>query len=258
MGYRLDKRSGRKVPNIIPVLKKKIVGVPVEEYIAALINKLGDTVKLSDVAGEIECENIIENFKLTSNQKEAINLLNDVVPIARRQRIFQIINGTLKSDGYSENQYFKSEKFDRAIDIISTTEKIIVVCKHTLEIKRFKETIKDREVFVLDGSTDIKERQRIMDAFNKKLDAVVIVQAQVCEGFSLFAPVMMFYSLHSGFVEYSQMKSRPFMPDRKNSIMYIYLIVKDKEYTYDEDCYNNVVILKQSYNFAIYDYQKRS
>lgn len=255
MGMKLDWKTHKLVPNMVPVLKDKVDGIPVDKYIAALINKLGNTVKLTDVAGEIDSEEIIETFKLTLEQNKAIRLLNDTVEIARRGHIFQIINGTLKSDGYEPNQYFKSEKFNRALEIIDNTKKLIVVCNHTLEIKRFKETVKDRKVFVLDGSTDVIKRQEIMEEFNNLDDGVVFVQSQVCEGFSLFAPVMMFYSLHTGFVEYSQMKSRPLMPDRKNCITYIYLIVDDKENTFDRDCYENVVIKKQNYNFEIYNYK---
>ena len=77
-----------------------------EKYLAELINKLGNTVKLSDVAGEIECEDIIETFTITDEQKKAIENLNDTVELARRQRVFQILNGTLKNDGYNEDQYF--------------------------------------------------------------------------------------------------------------------------------------------------------
>jgi hypothetical protein len=256
MGMKLDFRTKKMVPNMVPVLKKIVGGVTVEKYLAGLVNQLGNTVKLSDVAGETESEEVIEIFKITSEQKSAIGLLDDMVELVRRNRIFQILNGTLKSDGYNKNQYFKSEKFDRAVDIINNTQKLIVVCKHTLEIKRFVETIKDRQVFVLDGSTSAEKRQAIMADFNGADDAVVFVQSQVCEGYSLFAPIMMFYSLHNGFVEYSQMKSRPLMPNIKNVISYIYLIVDDKDNPYDRDCYENVVIKKQNYNYEIYNYEK--
>lgn len=256
MGMKMDWRTHKLVPNMVPVLKDTIDGIPVSKYLAGLIDKLGSTVKLTDVAGEIDSEDVVETFKLTPEQNKAISELNDTVEIARRSKVLQIIHGALKSDGYNEDQYFKCEKFNRAIEIIDNTQKIIIVCAHTLELKRFKETIKDRNVFIIDGSTSADRRQEIMSEFNEIEDGIVLIQSQICEGFSLFAPVMMFYSLHTGFVEYSQMKSRPLMPDRKNSITYIYLIVDDKNNPFDRDCYENVVIKKQNYNYEIYNYKK--
>lgn len=256
MGMKLNHRTHKLEPNMVPVLKKDINGHSVEKYLAALVSKIGSTIKFEDIAGEVESEDVVETFTLTAEQKKAIKSLTDTVDIARRGKIIQIISGSLKSDGYNEDQYFKSEKFSRSMDIINNTKKIIVVCRHTLEIKRFKENIKDRKVFVIDGQTSAEERKQSMNDFNNLDDAVVLIQSQICEGFSLISPVMMFYSIYDGFVEYSQMKSRPLMPDRKNSIMYIYMIVDDKEHYYDRACYHSVAIKKQNYNNEIYDYKQ--
>jgi len=235
-----------------PVQKTHIDGIPTAVVLNGIINKLGNTVKLSDVAGELEDENIIEYFDITSEQRNAIQSLSDSTVVALITKQLQIENGTLKSDGYSQDKYFKSEKFTRALEIIEDNPKIIVVCRHKLEIKRFNEEIKDRTIYTLDGSTSSSERQDIMDKFNKATDAICLVQAQVCEGYSLFSPVMMFYSISWGLVEYLQIKARPLMPDKKNIITYIHLLIKDKT-SIDYKVYDNVVIKKQNFSIQLYE-----
>jgi len=243
------KRGNRKWP----ILKQTIDGKPVKEFIADIVKSLGSVVSMDEIVDVPDHIWLREDFTVNAEQKRAINNLLDSTPIARAGHIYQIINGTLKSDGYTKDQYFKCEKFDRALEIISENDKIAVVCRHNLEIKRFADTITDRKVLVLNGETPGGERDKIIQEFNNSDNCVIIINAKVSEGYSLYTPIMLFYSLDWGLVEWTQMIGRPVRLDHLKSVVYINLIYPN---TIDEDVYNNVVIKKQDFLAEIYKYEK--
>lgn len=231
-------------------VKDKIDGIPLKEKIAELVNKIGTTVSMSDVVDVPEHVWIREDFTPNKEQKKACDELLDTTAIARLSKVFQILNGTLKSDGYTKDQYFKCEKFNRALELIEENDKIAVVCRHSLELYRFKDTIKDRRVFILNGETPKDERDKLIQEFNNSERCVILIQAKVAEGYNLYTPVMMFYSMDWGLVEWTQMIGRPVRLDHLKSIVYINLVYKD---TIDESVYDNVVIKKQEFQAEIYN-----
>ena len=105
---------GRRFP--VPVVKKGI-----EKDIASLVSKLGSTVALSDCFDVPEQTFLTEYFDLTKEQTCAINALDDE-GIARWTKSHQICGGTLKSDGYTKDQSFKSEKMDRILELVQENE----------------------------------------------------------------------------------------------------------------------------------------
>lgn len=243
--YTMLKRGPRKWP----ILKDTVDGLPVKEYIGNMVKSLGSVVAMREVVDVPEHVWMREDFEPNAEQKKACKELLDSTPIARLSKVFQILNGTLKSDGYSEAQYFKCEKFDRALELIEENDKIAVVCRHSLELQRFKDSIKDRRVFVLNGETPKDERDKLVQEFNNSDKCVALIQARVCEGYGLHTPVMMFYSMDWGLVEWTQMIGRPVRLDNLKSVVYINLVYKD---TVDEAVYDNVVIKKQEFQAEIY------
>ena len=224
--------------------------MPLKEKIAELVNRLGSTVSMSDVVDVPEHVWIREDFTPNKEQKKACDELLDTTAIARLSKVFQILNGTLKSDGYTKDQHFKCEKFDRALELIEENDKIAVICRHSLELYRFKDAIKDRRVFILNGETPKDERDKLIQEFNNSEKCVILIQAKVAEGYNLYTPVMMFYSMDWGLVEWTQMIGRPVRLDHLKSIVYINLVYKD---TIDEAVYDNVVIKKQEFQSEIYN-----
>lgn len=243
--FTMIKRGPRKWP----VLKKEIYGVPVKDYIAKLVKSLGSVVSMSEVVDIPEHVWIREDFTPNSEQKKACSELLDSTAIARLSKVYQILNGSLKGDGYSEDKYFKCEKFDRALELVEENDKIAVICRHTLELERFKDAIKDRRVFILNGQTPKEERDKLIQEFNNSEKCVILIQAKVAEGYNLYTPIMMFYSLDWGLVEWTQMIGRPVRLDHLKSVVYINLVYKD---TVDEAVYDNVVVNKQEFQSAIY------
>ena len=244
--FTMIKRGPRKWP----VLKSNIDGVPVKEYIGNMVKSLGSVVAMSDVVDVPEHVWIREDFVINAEQKKACSELLDSTAIARLSKVFQILNGSLKSDGYSEDKYFKCEKFDRSLELIEENDKIAVICRHSLELYRFRDSIKDRRVFILNGETPKEERDKLIQEFNNSDKCVILIQAKVCEGYNLYTPVMMFYSMDWGLVEWTQMIGRPVRLDNLKSVVYINLVYKD---TVDNAVYENVVIKKQEFNAEIYN-----
>lgn len=240
----------KRGPRRWPILKKVIDGIPVQEYIGNIVKSLGSTVAMSEVVDIPEHVWIREDFRVNAEQKRACKELLDSTAIARLSKVFQILNGSLKSDGYSQDKYFKCEKFDRALELIEENDKVAVVCRHTLELHRFKDNIKDRRVFILDGATPKEERDKLIQEFNNSEKCVILINAKVAEGYNLYTPVMMFYSMDWGLVEWTQMIGRPVRLDHLKSIVYINLVYKD---TVDEAVYDNVVVKKQEFQAAIYN-----
>ncbi len=244
--FTMIKRGQRKWP----VLKKEIDGIPVEKYIANVIKGLGSTVSMNDVVDVPEHVWIREDFTVNPEQKKACKDLPDIDAIARLSKVFQIINGSLKSDGYTEDKFFKCDKFDRALEIINEHDKIAVVCRHTLELERFLNNITDRRVFIINGSTKQEERDKLIQEFNNSDKCVILLNTKISEGYNLYTPIMMFYSMDWGLVEWTQMIGRPVRLDHLKSIVYINLVYKG---TIDEAVYDNVVIKKQEFQAAIYN-----
>lgn len=244
--FTMIKRGPRKWP----VLKKDINGVPVKEYIGNMVKSLGSVVSMSEVVDVPEHVWIREDFVINTEQKKACGELLDSTAIARLSKVFQILNGSLKSDGYSEDKYFKCDKFNRALELIEENDKIAVICRHTLELQRFRNTIKDRRVFILNGETPKEERDKLIQEFNNSEKCVILINAKVAEGYNLYTPVMMFYSMDWGLVEWTQMIGRPVRLDNLKSVVYINLVYKD---TVDNAVYDNVVIKKQEFNAEIYN-----
>jgi superfamily II DNA or RNA helicase len=236
---------GRK---IIPIQKTKINGVPIEDYIAKVVNKIGTTVKLSDVADVPEQQFFTEYFDLTKEQTKAIENIIDVEPIVRWTKIHQICGGSLKSDGYNEDQYFKSEKFERLKELCQEHKKIIIVCRYNAEIDYLEKELSNYDLAKITGKT--KAKNELVRSLNNKDDAIVLVNASCSEGYELPTfPVMIFYSYDFSLKNYVQMIGRILRINKLKKNIYISLVVKG---TIDEDVYK-CINKKQDFQIALYE-----
>jgi len=177
-----------------------------------------------------------EYFDLTKEQKDAIDNLTEE-GIARWTKIHQICSGTLKSDGYSEDKIFKSEKRDRLKEIIGQNDKVVVVCRYNNEINNLQELISgDKKVFVINGAT--KDKTSVYKEAEASNKAVVFIQAHTSEGYELPSfPLMVFYSYDFSLKNYVQVKGRIHRRNKLKRNIYKSLIVRK---TIDEDVYKNI------------------
>jgi superfamily II DNA or RNA helicase len=230
-------------PRRIPVPRK-------DKYpdIIKCYRDLGDFVKLDDIVDIPEHVYQNEYFRLNKAQDKEISSLLDLLPIVRYSKIFQIANGTLKGDGYTEDKEIECDKMDRVVELIESTQKLAIICRHTLEIEAIKKRIKDKRILTLTGATE--ERKKVIEAFNKIDDCVILIQASISEGYNLYTPVMVFYSLDWSLKNFVQMRARCVRMDYLRSIVYIHLIVKD---TIDEAVYDCVVNKKMDFHAELYE-----
>jgi superfamily II DNA or RNA helicase len=241
-----DVKMGKRV---IPVIRKNI-----ESDISQLVNKLGSTVRLEDCVDIPEQVYENEYFELTKEQKKEIEQLNDVLPIARINKIQQIEGGWIKGDVYVGNKEIKSEKLNRLLELAGEHKKIAVVCRFTLEINniflKLKEKYPGRNIYKLQGNLSGEERHNIIEEIHKKDDAIIIIQAQLCEGYSLeTVPIMVFYSMDYSLKAYIQIIGRLQRISAIKKNVYIFFITKN---SVGESVYDCVVHRKMDFNEAIY------
>jgi superfamily II DNA or RNA helicase len=241
-----DVKMGRR---LIPVIRKNI-----ESDISKLVNKLGSTVKLEDCFDVPEQIFQQEYFELTAEQRQAIDMLDEVVPIVRWTKIHQILGGTMKGDQFSSAREYDCEKMKRLIELVGEHKYLAVICRYNAEInylyEKIKEQYKEKPIFKITGDTS-GTRQKIVEEINRLDDAVVLINAACSEGYGLpNIPLMVFYSYDFSLKNYIQIIGRIQRANNIKKNVYLSLIVKD---SIDEDIYKKVVIEKQDFQIAIYE-----
>lgn len=241
--------SVRMGGRVIPVAKPNIEG------------KLTDLLKkYSSIVRFDECIDVppqifeTEYFELTSEQRKAIESIDDVLSITKYGKIHQICGGSLKGDGYVETKHFKSDKFDRAIELCRQNKKIMVICRYNNEISNLKDELAkvmpDRTVYVINGEISGDERHQAVTHCDSLDSYVLLVNASCSEGYQVpSCPVMVFYSYDFKLRSWIQMKGRILRIDRPKKNLYISLVVKG---TIDESVFNTVTVEKNDFHMHIY------
>ncbi len=229
----------------VPVIKKNI-----EKDIANLVRRLGSTISLQDCFDVPEQTYQVEYFKLTAEQKKAIEGLEEE-GIARWTRIHQICGGTLKSDGYSANAEYECEKMDRVLQLAEEHDKLIIICRYNHEIEVIGNKIKQKLSKIyhkINGS--VRNRHEIIKEAEKSKEAIVIIQASCSEGFELPSfPVMVHYSYDFSLKNAIQMQGRILRANHLKKNVYISLVVKG---SIDEDVYK-CIQAKKDFDLEIYN-----
>jgi len=246
MAFFNDVRMGNR---IIPVIKKNI-----EPQIAKLVNLIGGTVSLQDCIDVPEQIYQTEYFDLTSEQKRAIKEVQktETNHIVKWTKIHQVCGGTLKGDGYIEDQYFKTEKLERLKNICSEHKKVIVVCRYNAEVEMIEKQLKKcklENVGSITGKT--QEKHSVVKVANEYKETKLIINAACSEGYELPTfDLMVFYSYDFSLKNYLQMKGRIQRINNIKKNVYLDLIVKN---TIDSDVKKS---LKNKINFDLEIYKK--
>jgi superfamily II DNA or RNA helicase len=239
----------------IPVPKKRVNGVPLADYVAKLLTRFGNSIKLEDCFDVPEQIFQYETFGLTREQRGAINAITDILPIVRFTKEHQICGGTIKGDTYTLTQRFNAEKLDRLLELVGEQDNISIVCRYNEEINYIYETIKSkfpgRSIFRLTGAISGTERHYIVEQINKATDAIVIVNAACSEGWEIpHVPLMVFYSYDFSLKNYIQMLGRIQRAGHIKKNVYLSLVVKD---SMDEKIYQSVAINKKDFQATLYE-----
>jgi superfamily II DNA or RNA helicase len=231
---------------MIPVAKKDI-----EPQIAELVQKVGSTVKLEDCFDVPTQSYETEYFDLTPEQKKAIANIKEILPIVRYGQEHQITGGTLKSDGYSPTQEFKSDKMDRLLEIVQDNNRTIVVCKYLHEVEVLMDKMLDLKLNVAKITGKVEDRHEILEILKRSSKYVLLVSAACCEGWELSdCPLMVFYSLDFQMLHEVQMRGRIQRGKNIKKNTYIYLTTKG---SIDEEIFKTITIKKRNFLIEIYN-----
>ena len=224
-----------------------------QDVVSKMVKKLGSTVRMDECFDVPEQTFQTEYFELTAEQKKAIKNITDLEHIVKWSKSHQVCGGTLKSDGYTEDQEFASEKMNRAVELANQHKKLIIVCKYNHEIKILSERLKSLpNLIVINGAT--KDRHSAVKMAEASSQCVVLVNGSVSEGYQLPTfPIMIFYSYNFSLKDYIQITGRILRADHLKKNVYISLVVKDKDCNIDYDVYDNIVNKKIDFQIKIYE-----
>ena len=230
---------------IVPVVKPGI-----EKDMARLVHEIGDVVRLDECADIPEQVFVNEYFALLEAQKKAMKEIQEVNPIVRYTKYHQIENGTLKSDGYSENRVFSTEKHERILDLVGEHDKVAIVCRYNLQIddlELFLQAKQTKPVFIIRG--DVKDRDAVIQEVESLSGAIIIIQADCCEGYELPSiGTIVYASLSFSYKNYKQMLGRFLRINNLKKNVYIHLITQGGV---DEAVFHSIMN-KQDFDIAIY------
>jgi len=217
-----DVKFGRRT---VPIPKKNMDG-----ELQKLLKSMGTIINLKDVAEIAENYEEVEYFDLNVIQKKEIENITDILPIVKFTKIHQLESGCLKGNAYEEGKIFECEKDKRLLEIVSDTDKPIIVVRYLALIEKYKKLLEPlkRPIFAISG----EEKENAVEVAKKaenEAQAIVIVQADTCVGYSLKSfSTMVFASLSYSFVNYVQIKARITAMDKKTPNTYITLLTNGK------------------------------
>lgn len=228
----------------------------IENKIAEIVNRIGVTARIEDLFDVPEQVFLDEFFDLTSEQKKAMENVVETHPVVEFTKYHQICGGSLKGDGYTEDQFFKCDKLDRLLELIKENKKIMVICSYNNEIqyieKKIRSKYKDKQIFIINGA--IKDKDMVVQAAENVREGVVLANSKCSEGYNLPSiPIMIFYSLDFSLKNYIQILGRIQRGDHIKKNIYIHMTTKN---SIDTDVYK-CMINKEEFHIKIYAYKKR-
>ena len=174
------------------------------------IHKIADVVAMNECVDIPEQLDIQEVLGLTAQQKQQQQNNPEVVPIAR-----------FTADHRIETGGHKLERIER---IIEEERKVIVVCRYLSHMDELVHIA----THSVDGST--KNRHEVFQDFNNATEGVLVVQADLCEGYELpNCATMIFASMSFSYRNYVQMKARILRMNHLHKNKYIHLIGGDAD-----------------------------
>lgn len=221
------------------------------DRLALNVQKIGYTGSISDFMDVPEQTHINVSIPLSDEQKIAVRDLisSEADPLVMRSYLRTIENGILygkKVEALSEKEdlmvketkFFKNGKVDYIIERAEEFPKMFVFAAYTAQVNAIAEALRaeGHEVRTVTGST--KDRATVFKEIEAAPKGIVVVAAQICEGYRVpSAPCMIFASKSNRFVHYDQGKGRILDSQHLKKNLYIHLVVPDGA---DEDCHASI------------------
>lgn len=239
--------GGRVIPQLRPDM---------EGEVAKLVQLIGTTVDMKEVAIVPEQSHDMELITLTEEQSAAIGEVFDPQFIVRWTKKHQIENGfqymgKFNKDGLLET--YENNKVARLVELARTEPKIIIVCRYKAQIQYYADKIgrklDEKPIYILDGNT--KDKQSCIDGANSEKTCVLLVQASCSAGYELPTfRTMVFASMSFSYVDYKQMIGRNLRINHLEENKYLHLVAEGV----DMDVYK-CIMKKEDFSMAIYGEQ---
>lgn len=236
--------GGRVIPQLRPDM---------EGEVAKLVQMIGTTVDMKEVAVVPEQTYGMESVELTDEQSSAIEEVFDPQFIVRWTKKHQIENGfqymgKFNKDGLLET--YENNKVARLVELARTEPKIIIVCRYKAQIQYYADKIgrmlDEKPIYILDGNS--KDKQSVIDGANSEKTCVLLVQASCSAGYELPTfRTMVFASMSFAHTDHIQMIGRNLRINALDENKYIYLVAEGV----DRDVYE-CIMKKQDFHMAIY------
>jgi superfamily II DNA or RNA helicase len=222
------------------------------DRLATAVKKLGYTGALADFMDVPEQTHLTVNIELTDEQDEALRELaqEEANPLVRRSQMRPIENGiryTKRIESIDEKfdmmlkdtKYFKNGKIDYILDRAEEFKKMFIFTAYRAQTDAIANalTYEGYTVKTVNGDTD--DRATVFDEMEALEFGIVVVQAQICEGYRVpSVPCMIFASKSNRFVHYDQGKGRILDSQHLKKNLYIHLVVPDGA---DEACHEAIM-----------------
>jgi superfamily II DNA or RNA helicase len=233
----------------VPVPK---TDVATKQRLAQYVNAIGSTKKLSECVDVPESQEYPEYVEQTKEQRDAVASLDTVEPMVRYTKEQQIMGGFVKEDAYQDEQVYETNKLVRLTELVNQNNKIMVVCRYRHELRHIEEEMLKlkRTVFTLSGDT--VDRDSVVQAARTSDECVLLVGAQLSEGWEIpEIETMVFYSHSFSLKDYVQMKGRIQRINNLKPRCYVHLLVED---SVDKEVYSS---LMNKEDFLTHIYEKK-
>ena len=207
----------------VPLVKPNI-----ENQIADLVSKLGNTIKLQDLTDIPDQIYKYEYFDLNKYQKKLFKFIDEEfeLPIVRLTKVHQVEQGTLKGDEYNNEKVFNIAKNDRILELAQEHKKLVIVARYNLQLDALYNLLKDKyNVSVINGKT--KNKQEIIDEANTSDNYILLINASISEGYNLPTfPIMIFASMDYSLKNTLQIMARIQRINNIKKNIYIFLLTE--------------------------------
>lgn len=223
-----------------------------QQRLALAVQKLGYTGALSDFMDVPEQTHIVVDIDLSDEQKRAIKKVeeDEADPLVRKGRIRTIENGVLyskKIESISDIEdvmvkdtiLFKNEKIDYILERAQEFKKLFIFAGYTAQVIAIADALKEAGYNARAVWGQTKGRSTVFKEMDAMKEGVVVVAAQICEGYRVpSAPCMIFASKSNRFVHYDQGKGRILDGQHLKKNLYIHLVVPGGS---DESCHESMM-----------------
>jgi len=199
-------------------LKKK--GPKYHDLLARSVNHIGDVGRLQDwfdVPPQTHKEHWVDATLAQENTIHELKLLypDPQVQIGKRHKLEQ---------GLFEDDFVKENKTKVIEQYLHEFGKVVVYCRYTDQINMYEAYFKKKKIkaLVLNGKT--KDRDAVISGAEAMKEGVLIVQAQISEGYQLPSFRCMIFASEFSWKDTKQAKGRNLRADNLQKNLYIYLL----------------------------------